>query len=67
MQLYGKFIDKFVILILFIVKCRNLSEFVTNASEIIIESMTELQNEEQMKQMAAGNHFPKHMHLPIPA
>lgn len=55
------------ILILFIGKCRNLSEFVANASEIIIEIMKEHQNEEQMKQMTAGNHFRKHMHLPIPA
>ncbi|CAK8535157.1 unnamed protein product [Lathyrus sativus] len=45
----------------------NLSEFVANASEIIMECMTEIQKEEQMRQMSAGNHFPKHMHLPIPA
>jgi hypothetical protein len=43
-------------MILFVVKCRNLSEFVTNASDIIIESMTELENEEEIKDI----------HLPIP-
>lgn len=46
---------KFSHVYFFLVKCRNLSEMVTNTSDIIIGSMIELQKEKKMKH-----------HLPVP-